>query len=42
MTSRIAQLSVADALFVRVAMARFDESLKNINRTADVLSIKRY
>jgi RpiR family transcriptional regulator, carbohydrate utilization regulator len=42
MMSRVAQLSVVDALFVCVAMARFDESLENINRTADVLSIKRY
>lgn len=42
MTSRIAQLSVADALYVCVAMARFEQSLENINRTADVLSIKRY
>lgn len=42
MTSRIAQLSVADALYVCVALASFEQSLENINRTADVLSIKRY
>jgi RpiR family carbohydrate utilization transcriptional regulator len=42
MTSRIAQLSVADALYICVAMARFEESLENINRTADALAIKRY
>jgi RpiR family carbohydrate utilization transcriptional regulator len=42
MTSRVAQLSVVDTLYVCVAMARFEESLENINRTADVLSIKRY
>lgn len=42
MTSRIAQLSVADALYVCVAIAQFEESMKNINLTADVLSIKRY
>jgi DNA-binding MurR/RpiR family transcriptional regulator len=42
MTSRIAQLSVADALLVCVALARFNESLRTINRTAEVLSIKRY
>lgn len=41
-TSRIAQLSVADALYVCVALTRFEQSLENINRTADVLSIKRY
>lgn len=42
MTSRIAQLSVVDTLYVCVALARFEESLGNINKTADVLSIKRY
>jgi DNA-binding MurR/RpiR family transcriptional regulator len=42
MTSRIAQLSVADALYVCVALARFEKSMDNINRTADALSMKRY
>ncbi|MFQ3566188.1 MAG: MurR/RpiR family transcriptional regulator [Aggregatilineales bacterium] len=42
MTSRIAQLSVADALYICVAMARFEKSLENINRTADALVLKRY
>ncbi len=42
MTSRIAQLSVADALYVCVAIAQFETSMRNINLTADVLSIKRY
>jgi DNA-binding MurR/RpiR family transcriptional regulator len=42
MTSRVAQLSVIDALCVCVAIARFDESVENINRTANILSSKRY
>ncbi len=42
MTSRIAQLSVVDTLYVCVALARFDKSLESITKTADALSIKRY
>jgi RpiR family carbohydrate utilization transcriptional regulator len=42
MTSRIAELSVVDALYVCVALATLDRSLANINRTADALSVKRF
>lgn len=42
MTSRIAELSVVDALYVCVALATLDRSLANITRTADALSVKRF
>jgi DNA-binding MurR/RpiR family transcriptional regulator len=42
MTSRIAELSVVDALYVCCALASFDRSLENIERTADALSVKRF
>lgn len=42
MTSRIAELSVVDALYVCVALATLDRSLENIARTADALAVKRF
>ena len=42
MTSRIAQLSVVDALTVCVALATYETSLKTIRRTFEVLSTKRF
>lgn len=41
MTSRIAELSVVDTLYVCCALANFERSLDNIARTADALSVKR-
>ncbi len=41
MTSRIAELSVVDTLYVCCALANFDRSVDNIARTADALSVKR-
>jgi RpiR family transcriptional regulator, carbohydrate utilization regulator len=42
MTSRIAELSIVDALYVCVALARFEESLSNIEKTAVALATKRF
>lgn len=42
MTSRIAELSIVDALYVCVALARFQESLSNIEKTAAALAVKRF
>jgi DNA-binding MurR/RpiR family transcriptional regulator len=42
MTSRIAELSIVDALYVCVALANVERSLANIARTADALSVKRF
>ncbi len=42
MTSRIAQLSIVDALYVCVAMANMERALGNLTRTVDVLSLKRF
>jgi DNA-binding MurR/RpiR family transcriptional regulator len=42
MTSRIAELSIVDALYVCVALARFDASLANIEKTAQALATKRF
>ncbi len=42
MTSRIAELSIVDALYVCVALARFDQSLSNIEKTAEALAVKRF
>jgi len=42
MTSRIAELSIVDALYVCVALARFEESLSNIEKTAQALAVKRF
>ena len=42
MSSRIAQLSVIDALCVGISLIRKDEVLKNLNRTRKALINKRY
>lgn len=42
MASRIAELSIVDALYVCVALARIDESLSNIEKTAAALAVKRF
>lgn len=42
MTSRIAQLSIVDALNACVALATYERSLATINRTAEVLSTRRF
>jgi DNA-binding MurR/RpiR family transcriptional regulator len=42
MTSRIAQLSILDVLYVSVALKRYDLSLQSIERTKDALAEKKY
>jgi len=42
MTSRIAELSIVDALTTCVALASYERSLKTINHTFDILSSKRF
>lgn len=42
MTSRIAELSIVDALNACVTLATYEHSLKTIGRTFDVLSTKRF
>ncbi len=42
MASRIAQLTILDALYVCVAMADVDRSLAKIALTAEALSLKRF
>lgn len=42
MTSRIAQLAIVDALVAGLALSRYEESVATIQRTFEVLSIKRY
>ena len=42
MTSRIAQLGIVDALIACLALATYDDALKTIRRTFDVLSTKRF
>jgi RpiR family carbohydrate utilization transcriptional regulator len=42
MASRIAELSIVDALYVCVALARFEDSLANIEKTAEALAVKRF
>jgi RpiR family transcriptional regulator, carbohydrate utilization regulator len=42
MTSRIAQLAIVDALIACLALATYDDAVKTIRRTFDVLSIKRF
>jgi DNA-binding MurR/RpiR family transcriptional regulator len=42
MTSRIAQLSIVDALIANLAMASYDRSVETIEHTFDVLSAKRF
>ncbi|ATU95502.1 transcriptional regulator [Phyllobacterium zundukense] len=41
MTSRIAQLAIVDALISCLALASYDKAIATINKTFDVLSIKR-
>jgi RpiR family carbohydrate utilization transcriptional regulator len=42
MASRIAQLSIADALYVNVALRRFGPSFESITRAADVIASRRF
>ena len=42
MTSRIAQLGIADALIACLALSDYNKAVKTIRHTFDVLSIKRY
>lgn len=42
MTSRIAQLSIVDALIAAIALGRHDKAVKTIQHTFDVLSSKRF
>lgn len=42
MTSRIAELSIVDALYVCVAVARVEQSLANMAKTASALAVKRF
>lgn len=41
MTSRIAQLSIVDALIAALALASYDRAIATIAKTFDVLSLKR-
>ncbi len=42
MTSRIAQLSIVDALIASLALSDYDRSVSTIRQTFDVLSVKRF
>jgi RpiR family transcriptional regulator, carbohydrate utilization regulator len=42
MASRIAELTIVDALYVCVALANVERSLSNLSRTAEALSLKRF
>lgn len=42
LASRIAQLSLVDALYVCVALAQVDRSLENLTRSSEALSLKRF
>lgn len=42
MASRIAELTIVDALYVCVALANVERSLANLSRTAEALSLKRF
>jgi DNA-binding MurR/RpiR family transcriptional regulator len=42
MTSRIAQLCVVDALIAGLALADYDQATDTLQKTFDVLSIKRF
>ncbi len=42
MTSRIAELSILDVLYVGVALRRYEVSLKSIERTKEALAEKKY
>ena len=41
MTSRIAQLAIIDTLIAALALADYDHSVATIDKTLDVLSVKR-
>lgn len=41
MTGRIAQLAVIDTLIAALALADYDRAVATIDRTFDVLSVKR-
>jgi DNA-binding MurR/RpiR family transcriptional regulator len=42
MTSRIAELTIVDALYVCVALANVERSLENISRSTETLALKRF
>lgn len=42
MTSRIAQLSILDVLYVSVALRRYEESLRSIEQTDEALADKKF
>jgi len=42
MASRIAELTIVDALYVCVALANVERSLENMSHTTEALSLKRY
>jgi DNA-binding MurR/RpiR family transcriptional regulator len=42
MTSRIAQLSIVDALIAALALRTYDKAIQTIQHTFDVLSVKRF
>jgi RpiR family carbohydrate utilization transcriptional regulator len=42
MISRIAQLSIVDALIANLALATYDKAVRTIKQTFDALSIKRF
>jgi len=42
MTSRIAQLSILDVLYVSVALLRYEESLRSIEQTDEALADKKF
>jgi DNA-binding MurR/RpiR family transcriptional regulator len=42
MTSRIAELTIVDALYVCVALANVERSLENISRSSETLALKRF
>jgi DNA-binding MurR/RpiR family transcriptional regulator len=41
MSSRIAQLSIADALVANLALLRHDRAVETLQSTFDVLSLRR-
>jgi DNA-binding MurR/RpiR family transcriptional regulator len=42
MPSRIAELTIVDALYVCVALANVERSLENISRSTETLALKRF
>ena len=42
MTSRIAELAIVDALNACIALATYDRSIETMQRTFEVLSMKRF